>query len=316
MTKKISVLLPVYNAEPFLSRTLDSLLNQTYKNFEIIAINDGSTDDSLAILHKYAKQDSRIVIVDQENIGLVKTLNKAASIASGFYLARMDSDDLCLPRRFELQVEAFEKNKKAVLVGGCFDVMNEDDEILYRESVPTRNEELRRALAVRNPIAHGSAMFTKSAFEKSGGYNDDCGPTEDYELWSRFAFFGDIIGVPATIFRWRINPTGITQTKADAIDKYMKDNINNYLKRHELSVTKRAYLRKRGNFYITSYELHGIGMKEAMLKDCLGIAILFAKKGHYLKALQQVLAVASTGRTGVRLTFDRAIRTSKYHLSK
>lgn len=312
----ISVLLPVYNAEPFLARTLDSILYQTYDNFEIIAINDGSTDNSLRVLNEYAKSDDRIKVVDQENVGLVKTLNRAASLASGEFLARMDSDDLCLPRRFELQIAAFENHPEAVLCGGCFDVMNEDDEIIYHEAVPTKNDELKRALFVRNPIAHGSAMFKKSAFEATTGYSDECGPTEDYDLWTRLIKQGDIIGVPATIFRWRINPGGITQSKADTMAQYMNKNLQKFMANNKLEVTSRSYLVKRGWFYVDNYELHGVGMKETMLKDCIGVAILFLKQKKLLKGILQIFIVMSTGRTGVRLAIDRFKNTTKHHISR
>ncbi len=315
-TPLVSVLMPVYNAEAFLARTLDSLLCQTYKNFEIVAINDGSTDNSLDILQRYAHMDDRIVVINQDNKGLVYTLNKAAALAKGEYLARMDSDDLSLPRRFELQLEAFEKNKSAVLVAGCFDVINEDDETLYHESVPTEKEELKRALFARNPIAHGSVMLKKSVFEKVGGYSSECGPTEDYELWSRLIEFGDFVGVPATIFRWRINPDGITQSKSKIMAKHMEENIDKFLEKHPLIITGRSYLKKRGFYYVHSFQLHGVGMKESMFKDCLGVAMAFAQQGQFLKAFLQIFIVASTGRTGLRLTVDRVKSTSKYYLTR
>ena len=311
---KISVLLPVYNAEDFLARTLDSLIHQTYTDFEILAVNDGSTDGSLKILKEYADRDKRIVIIDQKNMGLVNTLNKAAGLAKGEFLARMDSDDLSLPRRFELQIEAFEKNPDAVLVAGGFDVMDEDDDILYHDPVPTEKEELKRALFVRNPIAHGSVMFRKSAFEKAGGYSSECGPTEDYELWSRLVELGDFIAVAPTIFRWRINPGGITQNKAKIMGEHMKMNIDRFTKRNTLPLVPRSYLVDRGAYYVSTYEQHGVGMKHTLLKDCTSIGMAFIRNKQYLKAMRQFLSVASTGRTGMRIVNERLTNTSKYYI--
>lgn len=311
---KVSVLLPVYNAEPFLARTLDSILYQTFEDFEVIAINDGSTDNSLDILRRYEKRDSRIRVVDQKNIGLVATLNKAANLARGDYFARMDSDDISLPRRFELQVALLDKNPHTVLAGGCFDVMDENDDIIYRDAVPTEKEELYRALFVRNPLAHGSVMFKKEAFVRAGGYSAECGPTEDYELWSRLVEYGDIAGIPVTIFRWRINPRGITQNKQDVMHHHMKQNIERFITNREIPYTKRSYLVRRGRYYVKTHELHGIGMKEAMLHDCLNIAILLAKRKRYLLALRQLFSVVFTGRTGTRFAIDRLKMSIKYHL--
>lgn len=315
MAKKlISVLLPIYNAEEFLPRTLDSLLCQTYKEFEIIAINDGSKDNSLKLMNEYAKRDKRITVVTQENRGLVKTLNKAASLANGAYLARMDADDLSLPRRFELQIEAFKKHPSAVLIAGGFDVMNEDDEILYHDPVPTEKEELLRALFVRNPIAHGSVMFKAEAFKAVGGYSEECGPTEDYELWSRIVDHGDIVAVSGTIFRWRINKGGITQTKAKLMEIHMKKNLQNFGERHDPLFVSRSYLKERGEYYRESHPQHGVGLKHTMLKDCTSLAMLFLRKKQYILGMRQLLAVALTGRTGVRIVKERLTDTSRYYI--
>ncbi len=312
----ISVLLPVYNADDFLQRTLDSLLYQTFENFEIIAINDGSTDASLEILTTYAKRDKRLVVVNQENQGLVKTLNNAACLAKGTYLARMDSDDISLPRRFEHQIEAFKKNPNAVLVGGGFDVMDEDDDILYHDAVTTQKEELYRSLYTRNPIAHGSVMFLKEAFDLSGGYSGECGPTEDYELWTRLTKYGDIIAVAPTIFRWRINPNGITKTKEKLMADHMKQNINKFTAEHPPEVVSLSYLRKRGHYYVSTYEQHGIGMKHTMLRDCVGLGMSFMRTKRYWLALKQFVAVALTGRTGLRIVIERFKNTSHFYLKE
>jgi glycosyltransferase involved in cell wall biosynthesis len=312
----ISVLLPIYNAEEFLQRTLDSLFYQTFTSFEIIAINDGSTDTSSDILKLYAERDSRITVIDQENKGLVATLNIAASHAKGKYIARMDSDDISLPRRFELQIQAFKDNPNAVLVGGGFDVMDEDEDILYHDAVTTEKEELFRALYTRNPLAHGSVMFLKTAFDSCGGYSDECGPTEDYELWTRLTEYGDIVAVAPTIFRWRINPNGITRTKEKIMSEYMKKNTHKFTIDHPVNPVSLSYLKRRGRYYVTTYAQHGVGMKHTMLRDCTSLGMSFVRTRNYSKALQQFIAVALTGRTGLRIVIERFKNTSRYYLKQ
>ena len=109
INNKISVILPVYNSEEYVSESITSILNQTYKNFELIIIDDGSTDNSKVICKNFSKKDNRIIFLDNNHIGLTRSLNKALEIASGHYIARQDADDVSLPNRFEKQIKWFLK---------------------------------------------------------------------------------------------------------------------------------------------------------------------------------------------------------------
>lgn len=309
----ISILLPVYNAEKFLAETLDSLIRQTNKNFEIIAINDGSTDNSLKILQAYAARDSRIIVIDQVNQGLVKTLNSAADIAKGEFLARIDADDVALDRRLEFQLTAIKENSKRVLVAGGFDVMNEDGEILYHDAIPTNPQDILTAMYSRNPIAHGSILMRRSAFEMVGGYSEDCGPTEDYELWTRLSTMGEIFALSQTIFRWRVNPTGITSTKSDIMEKYMKINFEKFREIHPFELIHRRELKSRLARYIEDDPLHGIATKERVLQDLTNASFVLIKQRMLKQALHQLFIIASTGRTGFRFVYHRIAKAIKFH---
>ena len=122
---KISVIIPVYNADKYLEEALSSIANQTFKDFEVIAIDDGSTDKSLEILKKWQRQDSRFIIKSRENKGFAETLNEAFAQARGKYIARMDADDVSLLDRFENQYAHMEANPNCVAVGGRYTVFNE-----------------------------------------------------------------------------------------------------------------------------------------------------------------------------------------------
>lgn len=309
----ISVLLPVYNAERFVAETLDSLIRQTNKNFEIIAVNDGSSDGSLKILREYAKRDDRIKVIDQKNQGLVKTLNTAAKLSSGEFLARIDADDVALDRRFEFQLKAMKEDTTRVLIAGGFDVMNEDGEILYHDAVPTNYEDIINAMYTRNPIAHGSILMRRSAFEAAGGYSEDCGPTEDYELWTRLSKIGTIIALPQTIFRWRVNPNGITSTKSDIMEKHMKVNFIKFQELHPFKLVTRAALKEKFAHYISLDPLHGVSMKERVLQDLVNASFVLLKKGRTSDAIRQLFIISSTGRTGLRLVRYRVMKAIKYH---
>lgn len=297
----VSVLLPVYNAEKFLPETLGSLIVQSHTNFEVIAVNDGSTDGSLEILHKYAAFDSRIKVIDKKNEGIVKTLNTAAATASGEFLARIDADDIATPKRFERQVIELLEHPKCVLVASSFDVINEEGEFLYHDAVPTLQKDIMTAMLYRNPIAHGSIMMRKDAFDKAGGYSPDCGPTEDYELWSRLLDLGTIRVLPQFLFRWRVNSTGITSTQSDRMKQYMDKNLKLFWAKHNFTVVRRSKVIKDARHYMREDSRRGIARKETMLYDLCKVSLKLLRRRRYTEGLWQLLIVASTGRSGLRI---------------
>lgn len=126
MNELISVILPVYNGEKYLKEAIESILNQTYTNFEFIIIDDGSKDSSLEIIKEYEKEDERIVAVSRENKGLIATLNEGIEKAKGKYIARMDQDDISLPNRFEEQLKIMENDKEIVVCGSWINVFGEN----------------------------------------------------------------------------------------------------------------------------------------------------------------------------------------------
>ena len=128
----ISVIMSVYNDEKYLSKAVESILNQSYKDFEFIIVNDGSTDNSFEILEKYQQDDKRVILIEQDNIGLTKSLNKAIDMACGKYIARMDSDDISLLTRFQKQIDFLEQNKDYALAGtniAKIDISNNESEV-------------------------------------------------------------------------------------------------------------------------------------------------------------------------------------------
>lgn len=278
---------------------------QTYKDFEVIAINDGSTDNSLRILQDMAAKDERITVIDQPNQGLVKTLNTAASLARGKYLARMDPDDISLPDRFELQVKELEARPETVLVAGCFEVFDDDGEYIYREVLPSNDRDIKRALYVRNPIAHGSVMMRKDAFERAGGYSSECGPTEDYELWTRMASLGSFASIDRTIFRWRVNPSGITSTKQKYVEHHMRQNLDKYWEAFPPSVLSRKELFAAGMDYFRAHKKHGAYMKHKLAQDNIQIGVKIIRRRRFGAGIKQLLNVASTGRVGAKLTMQK-----------
>ncbi len=200
---KISVILSVYNGMPFLKYAVESILKQTYSNFEFIIVNDASNDGTL----KYLKslKDKRIkIITNQKNLGLAASLNKALSIAKGEYIARMDADDISLPNRFKTQVEYLRANPEVSLCGCWVDLIDKNGKVIGEKRYPANDLELKNALKWYQPIVHPTFMATKKFYKSLNGYDTQFDYAEDYELLSRAIKNNKFANIPSKLFLWRL----------------------------------------------------------------------------------------------------------------
>jgi glycosyltransferase involved in cell wall biosynthesis len=187
----VTVLMPVYNGEKYLEEAIQSILSQSFHDFELVAIDDGSTDRTSTMLEDYACRDGRVKVFTQENRGLVPTLNRGLELARGKYLARMDADDISNPERLEKQLEFMERNKDVVLLGALIRTMDENGSLLWTEHPPLHDTSIRWQLLFDNPFTHSMAMFRiKTVKDHSLVYRKEAVLAEDYDLWSRLMDFG------------------------------------------------------------------------------------------------------------------------------
>lgn len=214
---QISVLLPVYNGETYLRETIESILNQTYDNFEFIIINDGSTDRTASIIKQYT--DPRIRFYDQQNRGLSATLNRAIELAKGEYLARQDHDDISFPKRFEKQIAFLESHPSCGMVGTWAEILevNKKTQRIHRHSA--ESPVLKFELLFDNPFVHSSMMIRKEVFETVGLYSTDPSrqPPEDYELWSRVARKFEVANIPEVLLVYREVSSSMSRVEASPI---------------------------------------------------------------------------------------------------
>lgn len=160
---RISVVMSVYNGEKYLRESIESILNQTFSDFEFIVANDGSTDNTPQILEEYKNRDSRIKIIQQENIGLTKSLNKAINLANGEYIARQDVDDLSLPERLERQMKLFREKSNIDLIASWYYIIDGEGKVNLERKLPD-SKRVKKLLPFENLICHTSVMFKKSKF--------------------------------------------------------------------------------------------------------------------------------------------------------
>lgn len=199
----VSVLLPVYNGAAYLAQAIDAALAQSYRNFELIVINDGSKDDSEAIISGY--QDPRLRAYHQENQGLAATLNRAIGLARGKYLARQDQDDVSLPSRLDKQVAFLEAHPACGLVGSWAEIWRDNTPTGRIHKHPSENLALKFELLFDNPFVHSSVLIRRSALDRVGLYSTDPSrqPPEDYELWSRIARHFEVANIPEVLLIYR-----------------------------------------------------------------------------------------------------------------
>jgi len=173
----------VHNGAKHLTGAVESILSQTFGEFEFLVIDDGSTDNSCEILSSY--RDTRLKIIRQSNIGLTKSLNKLLDLAQGEYIARQDADDIAMPERLAKQVRFLDEHPDYALVGTQVVIINDSGSPIGNSNIPTRHRDLVGRLAFYSSFVHSSVMFRKSCVVEIGGYDELFPYAQDYELWVR-----------------------------------------------------------------------------------------------------------------------------------
>jgi len=200
---KISVVMSVYNSAAFLVEAIESVLKQTFSDFEFIIINDGSSDETETIISSF--NDNRIVHVNNDgNKGLIYSLNYGISISRSQYIARMDADDICDKTRFEKQIREFEKNNQLVICGSLIKTFGDGKNFVSH--MPITHEEIISSILFICPFAHPSVMIRKDALLKLDFiYREDFKHSEDYDLWSRLVFTGNCKNIPEYLLKYRVH---------------------------------------------------------------------------------------------------------------
>jgi glycosyltransferase involved in cell wall biosynthesis len=214
----VSVLLPCYNAGQTLERALESLTHQTLTDLQVIAVDDGSQDETPGILDRWARRDRRLQVISREHRGLIPSLNEGLALCTAPYVARMDADDLAHPPRLARQ-RAYLDAHPEVTVVSCLVRGAPPDEVRmgfriyinWLNSLVT-DEDIRREIFIESPLPHPSVMFRRKAVERVAGYQDN-GWAEDYDLWLRLYLAGARFGkVPEYLLDWYENPHRLTRT--------------------------------------------------------------------------------------------------------
>ena len=238
-TPIVTVLMPVYNGAKYLSEAIDSILNQTFQDFEFLIIDDNSNDNSVELIKQY--YDSRIrLIQNTKNIGQSRTMNRGLELAQGVYVARMDQDDISLPERIEKQVIYFENHPKVGVLGCHVRIVDVELRNFNIRPRPMTNYENQWRLLYNTSVMHPSVMFRRILFLKYGGYNNEYSPAEDYEYWSRLSQFTEIHQLPDVLMKLRIHEANTSiSNRSNQLKNTLKIRISNInrLFAHQLEST-------------------------------------------------------------------------------
>lgn len=219
---KVSVLMPVYNAEQFLAEAIDSIIQQSFQDWELIIIDDGSTDNSAFIISQY--KDNRIYYLkNKENIGLIKSLNLGIDLCDGEYIARMDADDIATPNRLTLQAAFMDKHPRHILCGSNALVIDKKNEITGRIKNLTHNNYLQINLLFSVPFIHPSMLIRRKALADDK-YNENYLHVEDFELWCRLSQKGEIANINRFLLNYRWHNTNVSVLNSEIQEK-LKDKI-------------------------------------------------------------------------------------------
>lgn len=214
---KVTVLMAVYNGERYLREAMESVLCQTFRDFEFLIINDGSTDNTRELILSY--DDARIVLVDSEhNVGQTRSLNRGLELAAGELIARQDADDVSEPERLAKQVVFLNRHPEVALLGTWYKEIDVQGTVIGKGKLPCDTTDIRWSLLFFCPFVHSAVMFRKSVVsERIGFYNEALAYSQDYELWHRIARRLPVANLPEPLVRLRATPWSMTTTYGDRV---------------------------------------------------------------------------------------------------
>ena len=246
----VSIIMPTYNRARFLNGTIQKILSQTYTHFELIILNDCSTDETKSVLEDLAKSDNRIKIIHNDvNLKIVRSLNFGLHEATGYYIARADDDDPWInPKKLENQVNFLDTHPEYMLVGTGAIVVDEQEKELFRYTQPTDDTKIRARILVGNPFIHGTVLFKRSVLEKTGPYDINLKDNEDWDMWLRIGMHGKMHNIPSfDILRFYgarglsiKNRVNISKTRMYLVKKY-KHDYPNFALGYIVNMTQRIY---------------------------------------------------------------------------
>lgn len=207
--------MPAHNVEQYIGDAIVSIVNQTYKNFEYVIIDDNSTDSTYDIIKKFKKKDSRIILIrNRNNLGVTKSLNKGVKVAKGKYIVRMDADDWSYPERFEFQIKLMEDHPDVVVSGSNIEVCNSQLQTRYVRKYHQSDSSIRKHIFRYSPFAHPATIWRTEVLMRES-YNEKINICQDYELYFRVGIIGKFMNLNKTLLKLRMHDQSVSTRMSD-----------------------------------------------------------------------------------------------------
>jgi len=291
MNPKITVLMSVFNEQAYLREAMESVLSQTFGDFEFLIINDGSEEPFEDFINEY--RDARIRLFRQENIGLARSLNRGLRLARGDYIARMDADDVCRSDRFDLQIKEMEAHPQIDLLGSFFDVIDEKGKLTETKELITDPIYRLWRLQFHNNYGHGAMMLKKQSVLKQGAYDETLLYAQDYDLWSRISQKENTGMIPEALYHYRMfEQSGQASVRSyDAQLAAAIDISNRNLQACNPSLTETECMEVRAlywKFQIASVTLRGLkALPDTLEGFCRRYGIGAADRRNLIKRVER-----------------------------
>ncbi|SDD24935.1 Glycosyl transferase family 2 [Mucilaginibacter pineti] len=252
---KITVLMPAYNAGKYIGDAIASVLNQTFMDFELLIINDGSTDDTVDVVNSF--EDPRIVLIYQDNKGIAQALNNGLKYARAAFIARFDADDICYPQRLQLQYDFMIANPGYSVIGSAADYVDMDGVHLFTHKPPAfSNEEIQQLKYSVCPFIHSCVFYRRDVIINKGGYNEHAYTFEDHFLWVNILKDQKACNLPQPLIKVRLNPESITIDEKWRPRKF-RDIKYTTLKKRSITATEGVLLAEISEKQVSAKIKHG-----------------------------------------------------------
>ncbi|CAH1553005.1 glycosyltransferase [Vibrio rotiferianus] len=292
----VSIILPVFNAERYISQTLESLIEQTYDNYELIILDDGSNDNSLSIIKSFATRSGKVKVISRENKGLIASLNELLSLCQGQYIARADADDIYIQDRIEKQVKYLQSNPDIAVVGTSYNHISENGTYLSSRRQLIHPESLQVSVLFGSPLAHPTVMINKSICGKDLYYDNDYPYAEDYELWIRLIHKCNykIANISENLVNYRVHGNSVSSQFMEEQSASMVKALLNTEKFRSIKNRLPKYIDKSSlispyDFYLITKHASATGIKGkyfAFVRLCIAQLTKIKYKIRYKKSLR------------------------------
>lgn len=254
----ISVIMPVWNGERYLAEAIESILAQSFRDFEFIILDDGSTDRTPEILAEFAARDARIRVIRLGHEGIVVALNRGIDEARASWVARMDADDIARPDRFARQWAAIQAKPTAVLCHTHTSIIGDPNYVTPAGRFIRSKALLALRLCFQCPIVHPTVMFRKSVVIECGGYRPEERHAEDFGLWGRLLMKGDVIGVAEPVLDFRVHGASISKQKAD---------VQEALSQMTATAHCQEFMKLEGSVAVRAYRaIQGVNLENPLIE--------------------------------------------------